>query len=121
MSHKLAIEKSSLYAYTSALLFSPNRSLIRDCFKREEPDWITINPPQQDEWSACLSTLEGHSSSVCSVAFSPDSTKLASGSNDHTVKIWDTSSGACLSTLEGHSSRVNSVAFSPDSTKLASG
>src|SRR3954467_8493710 len=38
-----------------------------------------------DKWSACLSTLEGHSSYVYSVAFSPDSTRLASGSDDNTV------------------------------------
>ena len=73
------------------------------------------------KWSACLQTLEGHSDSVRSVAFSPDSTRLASGSYDHTVKIWDANSGACLQTLEGHSSFVNSVGFSPDSTRLASG
>ena len=75
----------------------------------------------QEKWSLCLQTLEGHSNSVFSVAFSPDSTRLASGSRDDTVKIWDASSGACLQTLEGHSDWVNSVAFSPESTRLASG
>jgi WD40 repeat protein len=34
-------------------------------------------------------TLEGHSGSVNSVFFSPDGQKLASGSNDNTIKIWD--------------------------------
>jgi len=69
---------------------------------------------------ACLQTLEGHSSWVSSVAFSHDSTCLASASDDCTVKIWDVSSGACLQTLEGHSDEVSSVAFSHDSTCLAS-
>ena len=57
---------------------------------------------------ACLQTLEGHSSYVNSVAFSHDSTRLASASDDSTVKIWDASSGACLQTLEGHGGWVDS-------------
>ncbi|WP_413168083.1 WD40 repeat domain-containing protein [Capilliphycus salinus ALCB114379] len=35
-----------------------------------------------------MTTLEGHSSSIRSVAFSPDSCTLASGSNDKTIKLW---------------------------------
>ena len=100
MSYKTAIEKSPLQAYASALLFSPTLSLIKDLFRHEEPKWIIIKPPIRDEWSACLQTLEGHSVSVNSVAFSHDSTRLASASYDNTVRIWDASSGACLQTLE---------------------
>src|SRR5881398_1412290 len=99
MSHKWAIEKSPLQAYMSALVFSLTRSLIRDLFKREEPDWITIKPAMEDKWSPCLQTLEGHSNSVNSVAFSHDSARLASASGDKTVKIWDASSGECLQAL----------------------
>ena len=36
----------------------------------------------------CLKTLEGHSSTVMSVAYSPDGTKIISGSEDVTIKIW---------------------------------
>jgi WD40 repeat protein len=55
-----------------------------------------------------------------SIAFSHDSTRLASASYDKTVKIWDASSGACLQTLEGHSNWAMSIAFSHDSTRLTS-
>ena len=37
------------------------------------------------------------------MSFSPDGTKVASGSVDKTVKLWDVTSGECLQTLEGHS------------------
>ena len=36
----------------------------------------------------CLKTLRGHSDWVLSVAYSPDGTKIISGSFDETVKIW---------------------------------
>ena len=69
-----------------------------------------------------LNTLEGHYSSVNSVAVTPDNTKIVSGSSDYTIKVWDlTASRRLLNTMEGHSSYVNSVAVTPDGTKIVSG
>ena len=63
----------------------------------------------------------GHPYGVTSVAFSPDGTRLLSGSDDKTLKLWDAATGALLRTFEGHSDQVRSVAFSPDGTRLLSG
>ncbi|CAI6225623.1 unnamed protein product [Periconia digitata] len=120
MYHKVAIENSPLQAYASALLFSPEHSLIKGLFRNEEPRGIIISPPLRNSWSACLQTLEDHCNWVNSVVFSPDSQWLASASRDNTIKIWDLSSGDCLRTLEGHSDWVNSVVFLPSSQQLAS-
>ena len=68
-----------------------------------------------------LMELLGHSSYVRAVAFSPDGTRLASGSDDKTVKVWDASTGEAVQTLQGHSGDVSAVTFSPDGTRLASG
>ena len=65
-------------------------------------------------------TLVGHSGSVESVAFSPDSKMLASASDDKTVKLWDVSTHQELATLKGHSDFVLAVAFSRDGELLAS-
>ena len=68
-----------------------------------------------------MATLEGHSSTVYSVAFDPSGSRLASGSYDQSVKVWELSTGECVATLEGHSSFVRSVAFDPSGSRLASG
>ena len=65
--------------------------------------------------------LNGHSGEVSCVAFSPDGKRLASGSWDKTIKLWDTHAGTELLTLKGHSHLVVCVAFSRDGKRLASG
>jgi WD40 repeat protein len=96
------IENYPLQAYASALIFSPTCSLIRELFKDDEPGWIMTKPIMESNWSACLQTLEGHTDWVTSVAFSTDGTRLALGSHDQTVRLWDATTGKWLQTLKGH-------------------
>ena len=61
--------------------------------------------------------------SILSVAFSTDGSRIVSGSEDNTVRVWDASTGAELKVLiHGHSNYgVNSVAFSTDDARIVSG
>ncbi|KAK6605138.1 vegetative incompatibility protein het-e-1 [Botrytis cinerea] len=114
-------DSSPLQLYSSALMFAPKKSIIRNTFHNYTPDWILQEPNIDLEWNAVIQTLEGHSGSVNSIAFSADSRLLASGSGDHTIKIWDPATGTLQQTLEGHNDWVRSIAFSADSKLLASG
>jgi WD40 repeat protein len=73
-----------------------------------------------DNWR-CVYTLKGHTSSIRSLAISPDGQILASGSDDKTVELWQLSTGQDLFTLRGHTKAVYSVAISSDGQILASG
>ncbi|KAL3432934.1 WD40-repeat-containing domain protein [Aspergillus tetrazonus] len=93
--------------YSSGLMFCPSNSVTRQTFKSELLAWYQVP--------------KGHYDWVCTVCFSPDGQLLASGSDDHTIKFWDPSTGELRQTLRGHSGSVCSVTFSPDGQLLASG
>ena len=67
--------------------------------------------------------LQGHISSVLTVAFCPDGRHIVSGTGDKTVQIWDAQIGGqvALNPLQGHISSVWSVAFSLDGRHIVSG
>jgi WD40 repeat protein len=60
----------------------------------------------------------GHSSTVRSVAFSPDGKILASLGLEGTIKLWDIASGKQIRSL-GNSEATGSLAFSPDGKTIA--
>ncbi|KAJ7112463.1 WD40-repeat-containing domain protein, partial [Mycena epipterygia] len=110
----------ALHVYHSALAFSPEATILRTLYSREM-DLLKLSHVAGNTWNPCMRIMDGHANSVTSVAFSPDGTHVASGSSDHTVRLWDAISGVHLRTLKGHSSSVESVVFSPDGTHVASG
>ncbi|KAG8795782.1 hypothetical protein FRC12_009789 [Ceratobasidium sp. 428] len=63
-----------------------------------------------------------HDDFVRSVAYSPDGRMIASGSDDMTIRVWDTTTGvAAIEPLEGHKDAISSVTFSHDGRLIISG
>lgn len=69
----------------------------------------------------CTHTLTGHSSSIHTIAFSPNGQTLASGSADKKIKIWNLDDTGLVISFTAHTSLIDAVAFSPDGKTLASG
>jgi len=66
--------------------------------------------------------FEGHASTIWSVTFSPDGSKIVSGSYDNTIRIWDAQTGVNVAgPLKGHTGNVTSVMFSKNGKQIASG
>jgi WD40 repeat protein len=68
-----------------------------------------------------LMTLRGHEGPIWSVAFSPDGTRMITGSEDNTARIWDVATGREVSILKGHASDVIAAIFSPDGRHIVTG
>ena len=101
--NRLVIEQAPLQAYYSALVFAPEKSIVREMFEKCIPPWIQGKPRVETHWNAMLQTLEGHVGIVNSVAFSPNGKQIVSGSDDRTIRRWDAATGQqILPALKGH-------------------
>src|SRR5271170_1906943 len=109
------IEESALEAYSSALPFVPSFSKLsqhhRKLFKDKIPKVIC------GAWSLSSQSIvmSGHEGGVQCIVFSPDGRRIASGSEDKTIRLLDGETGVAVGEpLRGHTSDVWYRAFSPD-------
>jgi WD40 repeat protein len=94
--------------------FSPDGQFVAACGLGEASLWRAND-------GALVARLPHPWLRVWSLAFSPDSRRLATACSDRVVRIWDTAGGRLRQVLHGHADEIWSVAFSPDGETLATG
>lgn len=72
--------------------FSPDGHLLMTVSKKTVKLWDAITGKPK-------LTLTGHAENITAASFSPDSSKVATGSEDGTVKLWDAATGRTSATL----------------------
>ncbi|KAI6756139.1 hypothetical protein HG530_011875 [Fusarium avenaceum] len=88
------IESYPLQIYTSGLLFSPKKSLIRNLFEQHTPKFISRRPRVDDTWSPILSVFETPpETEISTMSFSPTSELLAMTTSDSQLLIWNVNGG----------------------------
>jgi WD40 repeat protein len=65
--------------------------------------------------------LRGHTSWVQALAYLPDGRTLVSASDDHTLRLWDLSTGQTRAVLEEHTDQVVTLSATADGNLVASG
>ena len=117
-----AIETTPAHIYLSALPFAPKDSLVYQDFSPLCTKVVSVETIGIDRHGGNLPMiLIGHEDGVNSVAYSHDGLLLISGSDDGTVRLWDTRTGQeVISPLRSGDDNVTSVAFSPRGKLVAS-
>lgn len=68
-----------------------------------------------ERWSSLQQVLEGHIGWINAIAFSPDGRRIALGSDDEPIRVWDADTGALVAgPFKGHTNPILSVNFSCD-------
>ena len=111
----------------NALVFSPDghsvvaaRNTLREGSIFVLDMWDSATGKKVASLPAHRKAIE-HSGVISSVAFGPNGQLLASGSLDHSIRLWDVGSGQCVDTLYGNSSEIWTLAFMANGQGLISG
>ncbi|KAJ8474875.1 hypothetical protein ONZ45_g15802 [Pleurotus djamor] len=117
-----AIQTCPFHVYTSGLVFSPTKSLLRQMYIHEVDDLAVVDilAGHDEIWGPCSRVMTGHTSNISHVSFSHDGRWIASAGHDSTICIWDAMIGVILRILSGHKKPVTGCIFSLDDKTVVS-
>ncbi|KAF2115160.1 WD40-repeat-containing domain protein [Lophiotrema nucula] len=127
--------------WINSVLFSPNGKLLASASMDETVGvWDAATgyePKRFNNRSSCINSaalspdssliatgsmiLDGHLGPVNSGKFSSNGKRIVSGSDDMTIRLWDTVTGTECMSFRGHTKRVWAVTFSAETRLVVSG
>jgi WD40 repeat protein len=102
----------------------PKLSTLLEKWRNARPKdpWMqNVQPPINQLGGGEIACLRGHEDTVTSLSFSHDGRRLASGSDDGKVRIWDVESGTCLFIQRAYGNTMYTVGLSPKGDLVVSG
>jgi WD40 repeat protein len=117
----MAMARSAPHIYVSALPFTPTSSQILNQYLYQFPRTLALERGQLSHWPALQMVIPTHDSSVSCVVFSPDGQRIASASDDRTIRVWDATTGQVVADpFIRLAFSVTSIAYSLDGQHIAS-
>ncbi|KAL7911740.1 hypothetical protein GGI35DRAFT_477440 [Trichoderma velutinum] len=94
-------DKAPLQIYSSALIFSPEKSIVRNLFKSSIPTWLYSLPSMQSHWDPCLATFEDQNvRGVDVITIHGGDRFLSYPGLEGEMKIWDARTLSCVAVYE---------------------
>lgn len=113
-SRNVKIQETQTFSYSNTAIKTVGQSQASS-INDQNDNYTSINPEKIE-----TVVQMGHSKSIFQVVYSPDSKLIASGSDDHTIKIWNANTGRLIRTVKKHIDSVNHLAFTPNGAYLTS-
>ncbi|KAF8833954.1 WD40 repeat-like protein [Paxillus ammoniavirescens] len=104
-----------------SLCFSPNGEKLACAVGNTVGEPGATHVYDVDSGELVLGPIKGHEDVIKCVLWSLDGSQLFSGSDDHSIRCWNSDTGESIGEpWTGHTFWVDSLSLSPDGTKLAS-
>jgi WD40 repeat protein/tRNA A-37 threonylcarbamoyl transferase component Bud32 len=97
-------------------LLGPDGETLRVAPPPPDTDRIILRDARTGRTRAVIRT---DAERIATVHFSPDSTRLATGSTDGTVRVWDAATGKEVLSFKAHETTAAALAFSHDGSQIA--